>query len=101
MKRALVVLLLVSVLAPSAEAGPFMRRRRARRAEAFALLAEARATFAAADTSMRNATRTMRTAQAMAKDPDLKAVMAQSERLLALEVEKKKLELELLKAKAK
>ena len=91
MKRALLVVLLVCTLVPEASAGWFRRRG--------GMLAEARATMAQANATMDKAHRMMAAARAMARDPDLKAAMEASERVLKLEVEKKRLELEILKVK--
>lgn len=96
-KSILLAAALVCTLVPSADAGPF----RCRRGGGIrAMLSEARMTMAAANATMAKAQRMMASAKALARDPDMKAVMDQSERVLKLEVEKKRLELELLRAKA-
>lgn len=97
MKRLLLIVVLVCTLVQSADAGPF----RCRRGGIRGLLAEARSTMAAANATMAKAERMMASAKALARDPYMKTVMDQSERVLKLEVEKKRLELELIKAKAK
>lgn len=98
MKRALLTLLLVCLLAPDADAGIFRRRSGglARSGGIRGMLAEARTTMAQANQTMRNAERTMRTAKAMMHDPVFKESMAASERVLKLQIE-----LETLKAQAK
>ena len=93
-KRLLLITVLVCTLAPSADAGF-----RCRRGGIRGLLAEARSTMAAANATMAKAERMMASAKALARDPYMKTVMDQSERVLKLEVEKKRLELELLRAK--
>lgn len=98
MKRTLLALLLVCLLAPDADAGPFRRRRGglARSGGIRGMLAEARTTMAEANHTMRNAERAMRTAQTMMHDPLFKESMAAGERVLMLQIE-----LEKLKAQAK
>jgi hypothetical protein len=98
MKRALLTLLLVCLLAPDADAGIFRKRRGgfARGGGIRGLLAEARSTMAQANQTMRNAERTMHTAKAMMHDPVFKESMEASERVLKLQIE-----LEKLKAQAK
>jgi len=97
MKRTLLTLLLVCLLAPDADAGLFRRRGGVVRGGGVrGLLAEARSTMAQANQTMRNAERTMRTAKAMMHDPVFKESMEASERVLKLQIE-----LEKLKAQAK
>jgi len=92
MNRTILALLLVCLLAPDADAGPF---RRHRGGGVRGLLADARTTMAQANQTMRNAERTMRTAKAMLHDPAFTESMEASERVLRLQIE-----LETLKAKA-
>ena len=98
MKRTLLMLLLVCMLCPDADAGIFRRRRGglARGGGLRGMLAEARSTMAQANQTMQNAERTMRTARTMMHDPLFKESMAASERVLRLQIE-----LEKLKAQAK
>ena len=95
MKRALLTLLLLCLLAPDADAGLFRRRRGGlARGGVRSLLAEARTTMAQANHTMRNAERMMKTAKAMTHDPEFKAAMEASERVLKLQIELEKLKRE-------